>query len=114
MTRPLWTDSEDELIRSAYPEHGPTWDGWAELLPNRSRRAIGLRASRLGVIMGWREQPEDEPIPDNGRHDRIVMRGMAAGKSPSQIDRENHWVRGTARRIVLLHWEQDKQRMERP
>lgn len=98
-----WTEHEDELIRIAYPEHGQKWDGWAELLPDRSRCAIGRRASRIGVGVGWRDQQDDETIQENGRHDRIVMRGMAAGKPPSQIDRENHWVRGMAKRIVMLH-----------
>lgn len=46
---PAWTEEETEALRRHYPEHGPAWEGWAELLPGRSRSAIVQRASVLAV-----------------------------------------------------------------
>ena len=47
--RARWTDEEDALLHEHYPEHGPRWDGWAELLPKRSRQAIQQRSARIGA-----------------------------------------------------------------
>lgn len=47
-----WTKEEDGLVAVYYPLHGPNWDGWDELLPNHSRRALSAHASRMGVYFG--------------------------------------------------------------
>lgn len=44
------TPEEDELVRRHYPSHGATWDGWDELLPNRSPNAIRVHANGMGVL----------------------------------------------------------------
>jgi hypothetical protein len=46
-----WTEEEDELIRLYYPEHGPSWSGWAKLMPERdaSKDSIAHRANHLGI-----------------------------------------------------------------
>lgn len=44
-----WTTRDEQLIERHYPEHGPSWDGWEKLLPNRTPNAISNRAYRLGV-----------------------------------------------------------------
>lgn len=48
MKRP-WTQAEDAIIRAHISEHGPGWDGWASLLPGRSKNAIAARKNKLGL-----------------------------------------------------------------
>ena len=43
-----WTEEELATLREHYPEHGPSWRGWRELLPGRTRDAIQIRASYDG------------------------------------------------------------------
>jgi hypothetical protein len=38
-----WTEGEDEALMREFPAHGAAWEGWAELLPDRSRAAIAAR-----------------------------------------------------------------------
>ena len=45
-----WTAEEDALVREHYPSHGATWEGWRELLPNRSLNAIRVHANGLGTL----------------------------------------------------------------
>lgn len=44
-----YTEREDEIIRTYYPRHGITWDGWAMYLPDRTPEGIGVRARHLGI-----------------------------------------------------------------
>ena len=44
-----WTPAEDAIVRERYPDYGPSWPGWAEVLKDRTPHAIGMRASKLGV-----------------------------------------------------------------
>lgn len=46
-----WTKEEDGNLAVYYPIYGPNWDGWDELLPGRSRRAISARATKMGVYV---------------------------------------------------------------
>ena len=46
-----YTKAEDQAIIDNYPVHGSTWDGWRQILPNRSVSAIKNRAMKLGVTM---------------------------------------------------------------
>lgn len=39
-----WTPKEIALVRRYYPEHGPNWGGWRELLPERSYESIAHAA----------------------------------------------------------------------
>lgn len=43
-----WTPAEDAIIREN-AHLGPSWDGYALLLPHRSRASIEARRKRLGV-----------------------------------------------------------------
>ena len=45
-----WTEEELATLRKYYPEHGPSWFRWRELLPGRTRDAIQLRASKDGCL----------------------------------------------------------------
>lgn len=46
---PRWTDDEFKALAQHYREHGPDWDGWADLLPGRSSNAIRRMAARHGL-----------------------------------------------------------------
>lgn len=58
-----WTTSEVERLRRLYPEHGPRWGGWHEVLPGRSVRSIASKAHAVGVVgpgnkMPWTDEEE--------------------------------------------------------
>lgn len=121
----LWSDAEDDAVRTFYPRHLGNWDGWAEVLPNRTQRAIMARARRLGVagkrapagIARKRASPDqrhrDKPIshvPDP--HEGYVMSCMAAGMTPSEIDRRMHWYNGTTRLILTNRWERENEQTD--
>lgn len=46
-----WSDKELKLLMEHYPTKGAIWDGWDELLPNRSKTAIGTHARKIGLYM---------------------------------------------------------------
>lgn len=45
----MWTQAEDEAVRTYYPAHGKDWIGWTQHLPGRSAHAISDRANDLCV-----------------------------------------------------------------
>lgn len=51
-----WSPEEEATLREHYPAHGREWDGWELLLPGRTRRAIAVQATRLGVRCGTRRR----------------------------------------------------------
>ena len=44
-----WTEDEDHILRLNYPLRGPSWEGWATALPNRSKHSLRERARKLGL-----------------------------------------------------------------
>ena len=66
-----WTDAEREIIGEYFPAHGPSWCGWAVVLPERSVRAIGCEALRMGVTC---DAAEVEP-PLDRRGEAEAARG---------------------------------------
>ena len=46
---PRWTDDEFKTLARHYQEHGPDWDGWADLLPGRNSNSIRSMAARHGL-----------------------------------------------------------------
>lgn len=44
-----WTPVEDRMLAKHFRKHGSVWDGWARVLPGRSRNSIAARANRLGL-----------------------------------------------------------------
>lgn len=124
----LWSDAEDNSVRQFYPRHGMRWEGWAEVLPNRSMRAIDARAKRLGVQGPPRPEPKyprrvrrkggDDShyklptpnlfnVPDP--NESYVMSCMRQLMAPSDIDRARHWIPGTAKRIILRKWSRENE-----
>jgi hypothetical protein len=61
-----WTPDEDAVVRDAGTRHGLEWDGWADVLPNRSASAIAQRKVALGVISDRSTRPR-EPWTDEQR-----------------------------------------------
>lgn len=47
-----WTDEEVETLTRNYRAHGPSWDEWGSILPDRTYRAIRLKAHSLGLKCG--------------------------------------------------------------
>ena len=74
-----WDESERAVVREHYPERGPRWDGWAEVLPTRTRRSIENRARTLGV----RHDPVGRPRCDgrtggwSAAEDACLLRALA-------------------------------------
>lgn len=58
-----WTKAEDDVLRRHMPTHGPSWDGWARLLPGRTGTAIMARKKKLGVA-GPRSKARDGGRPE--------------------------------------------------
>ena len=58
----LWTKEELAALCKHYPEHGSTWDGWEQLLNNRTVWAIRERARRIGVVYNPRWTKEEVEV----------------------------------------------------
>lgn len=120
-----WDKEEDKILAEHYPDHGRDWDGWERLLPWRTKRAIGTRAFRIGLKYKKPERKssplptkavkrEFEVVDEPDPFEPYVMRCMAKGMTPSEIDRERRWQRGTARLILTNKWAREQEdRVER-
>jgi len=95
-----WSKHEDAILMAHYAKHGPSWEGWKELLPDRSKSSISTRVGRL------RESTSIGFIPDP--YERRVVELMERGMSPSMIDKAMRWPKETAREIMSQRWERDK------
>lgn len=113
-----WSDAQDRAIETYYPTHGPSWEGWSELLPTRTKRAIQARANRLGVTdrreerkTVKREKPRTirRRVVGKDPNEEHVMRCMHEGMAPSQIDKANNWRPGKSVSIVTAAWNRDKE-----
>ena len=110
-----WSKEEDEALRAFYPRHGMTWDGWAEVLPERTQVAISTRASRLGLAQNKREgrqrskRPMKMPTKDQSGYDGYVRRCMHEGMAPSQIDSMMGWWPGKTIRILTTIWNRESE-----
>lgn len=111
-----WTKEDVALLELYYPEHGPSWDGWTELLPNRSVNAITSMARSFGIRKATKKP---KPSPDLAHrvvrfelrpdpYEREVVAMMEAGLTPTQIDQRKHWFRGTARLIMSNRWKRER------
>lgn len=103
-----WTAAEDALLMEWYPEKGPKWERWADLLPGRGAEGIRRRANSLDIrtkhgesihrgiverkarLAAWRPWTEAE--------DRVILRALLdvsteVGHTPADTaDRLSHWV----------------------
>lgn len=118
----VWSETEDDMLRTFFPRHGKDWVGWGEVLSGRSDSSILHRARTLGIAPVPRERPkpanpdprhkpreyELEPDP----HESYVVECMHMGMTPSEIDASMHWRRGTARLIMSNRWLREKREFE--
>jgi len=116
-----WNDVEVNALKTYFPIHGSGWEGWSEVLPDRSSKAISVKAASMGIVTSRqhnktperqrfkREHPERRsgykgPDPMEGR----IMRMMADGMTPSEIDAEMKWRPGKAKRVITERWAREK------
>lgn len=57
-----WTDEELVALGSFYPEHGASWDGWEDVLPGRTQRAIAMCAFKHHIRHLDASEPEEPTI----------------------------------------------------
>ena len=86
-----WTPEEDELLRKNLPSHGPSWEGWKDILPGRTSGAIQTRKSTLG-IKGVRSNsaPGKEPSSESWTDEQRLK--LLAHVS-DMIDQTGHTVK---------------------
>lgn len=109
-----WTPTEDAIIREN-AAMGPSWEGYALLLPGRTQAAIMSRRQHLGVQFGAggarkgasRRQPRNNnkhPLPDT---EWTQQQNEALVRSVMEMtERTNHTVRECVvqfARIVTAH-----------
>lgn len=119
----LWSEEEDAAVVTFYPIHGRRWEGWKDVLPDRTMRAIEMRAQRLGVAPKRevamtegtrrrgdrnhyaRSQYDREPPMTPDPNEGLVMRLMADGMTPSEIDDQMHWRPGKSILVLTHKWQ---------
>lgn len=118
-----WTEAELDLLREHYEEKGCKWDGWKELLPNRSPMSIRRKSNMIGlkirsklprakrtVYATGANECEHTYVRTPDPYEERVMGMMHDGMAPSQIDRAMRWRPGRAAMIVIERWERDNER----
>jgi len=63
-TRQRWTHDELATLTAHYAKMGPSWEGWAELLPRRNKVSIEHAAKRAGLRVRDRASPKGH-MPDD-------------------------------------------------
>lgn len=78
-----WSEAELSSLSEHYLEHGPSWSGWAELLPGRTRNAIAEKAMRGGLAERRKAEWSEEEL----RLLEYVLLELSkrTGKAPSAI-----------------------------
>ena len=105
MARKPWGEFEELALIEFYPRHGPSWFGWSEVLPSRTKDSISCKAGKIGL----KAPNYREPVDDKGEeYERAVDRLMRDGMAPTQIDARMHWVPGTAIKVIKARWEKQK------
>ena len=128
-----WTDAEINALRVYYPLHGPSWEGWAEVLNGRSRKAIQRKAGLLDIFHeDGRKSPNRkrplkgdrlrtyefethrnyEFVPTPDPYETHVMKLLEKGMSFQAIDRQMHWHPGRAKQILEERWKREKENPE--
>lgn len=112
-----WSKEEEAVLIEHYPSHGETWEGYVELLPSRTQRAIGKKARDLGLKVAepqhgsgrkkggsyYRNRPYVDPC------EAKILSLMREGKSPSQIDAMMHWWSGKTVKILTGRWARERE-----
>jgi len=107
-----WTQEELDILGEEYPKHGPSWDGWPNVLPNRSICSIKYKVAQLGICVLRKGNKHRRVACMPGRppmtqdpYEPYVLRRMEEGLSPSQIDMEMKWRPGKTVLVLTERWE---------
>ena len=94
----FWTKTEIRLLVDNFAKQGASWNGWNELLPNRTTSAIKTKARELGLI-----RVDGKKSFTNDERKRIleVMLGLAEAMNARPYD--------VAMEIVRLGKEHERQ-----
>lgn len=84
---PDWSASEDDVIRTWYPEYGMRWDRWETLLPSRTMRAIQNRAQKLGVRCRYRGPKSWRKSEDRAAVAALAEVCRTTGRTPEAVIR---------------------------
>ena len=84
---PNWTEEEDGLLRKWYPEKGPRWERWAELLPRRTYKGINMRALKIGVSCNYRGPRSWTKAEDRAAVSLLAEVCRTTGRSPEAVIR---------------------------
>lgn len=116
----VWTDAEIHSLRVYYPIHGADWEGWAEVLEGRTKKAIQRKAGLLDIFhKDMRKSPERkrpehvhreaehrsydfQPMPDP--YEGLILRLLHEGKTLREIDKRMHWHPNRAKQILTERW----------
>ena len=99
-----WTDTELMQLNAYYPDHGGSWPGWREVLPDRTIGAITRKALEVGIYDPSKAYPTRQSTAFG-----LLMSGLA----PSEIDMQMHWVDGEAHRLIVKDWAENDEKRER-
>lgn len=95
-----WTDGEIAALARHYREHGPSWEGWGDVLPGRSTGSIAVKASAMGLTerrtRRWTEGEERELLA------LIVRASRDLGRSPMAVIRHGEYLVRNADRLLRL------------
>lgn len=98
-----WTDGELASLVKHYREHGPSWEGWADVLPGRSTSSIAVKASAMGLTKRkarrWTEGEERALLA------MIVGASRELGRSPMSVIRHGEYLVRNADRLLRLRGE---------
>ena len=119
-----WSVDEMRMIEVYYPSHGSEWEGWSEVLGNRSKKAIRRKASLMGVECDVERKRRESQHGDTDKfrydfvqmadpYEGFVLRMLNDGKTLRQIDACMHWHPGKAKLILTERWKREEKSPER-
>lgn len=80
-----WSPADEAALRRLYSVHGPSWSGWGEVLPGRSRGAITIHANALGLKVGRKGKEAWEPHEDRALLALVEGAADRLGRTPDQV-----------------------------
>lgn len=87
-----WTTRQEGLLERYYPEKGPSWEGWAELMPGRTRQAISQHAHKMGLRCLYRGPKSWTKAEDRLAVAMLAKVCMETGRTPIAVVRRLDWL----------------------
>lgn len=91
MSRKVWTPEEDAAIAKYYPGHGNS-EELRSALPDRTPRAISMRACQLGIQAGVRGPRSWRPEEDKVAVALLARACRETGRTPLAVIRRLEWL----------------------